>query len=385
LDFSKVNIPKILEGAMPVRFQDLSPSDFEDFIAQLFKANGYEVKQTTYSGDYGADLLLTVAEEKIAVQIKRYSKDTKVGVKDINQIVGAKDYYRCDKARIITTSSFTKPGEKLALRTRTDLWDWDKLQRYICETFLDGKDYYHYFEGNQDAVSTSRQFDFKVTKVQYTTQMEKIGSCTLIHANMKNLTNKNISVTLYFPIYISKDNKQIEAAYWYLGYFTSGTVYAGCEVEVAFMFRTEQLPVADSGGKIVFRWLDDEANEISQKCKIGNDTRDKVPTIQTPPLKEYKMIPPSRSTTCYIVTMCYGIGSGEYIEMTYFRDNFLLRFHMGIFVVKSYYRYGKYFVETLSKYISVKMASRFILKMILVPVIIYNRRKRKKLISKCTG
>ncbi len=377
MDFSEVNIPKILEGAIPKRFQDLSPSDFEDFIAQLFKANDYEVKQTTYSGDFGADLLLTLDEEKIAVQVKRYSKDTKVGVKDINQIVGAKDYYRCDKARIITTSSFTKPGEKLALRTKTELWEWDELQRYICETFLDGKDYYQYFEGNQDADPTSRQFAFKVTKVSYAIQMEKIGSCTLIHANMKNLTNKNLSVNLYFPIYISKDNRQVEATNWYLGYFVNGTVYAGCEVEVSFMFRTEQLSVVDNGSKIVFRWFDDEANEISQQCRIGNDSRNKASNMGIPPLKDFKMIPPSKSSICYIVTMCYGIESKEYIEMTSFRDNFLIRFYLGRFAVKSYYRYGQYFVETFGNYISVKMASRFILKMILVPVIIYNRRKRK--------
>ena len=101
MNFAKTNIIKILESAIPNRFQDFPPSHFEDFIAQVFKDNEYKVKQTAYTGDYGADLIIK-NKIRTAVQIKRYAKSNKVGVKDINQIVGARDYYCFKDAFVIT-------------------------------------------------------------------------------------------------------------------------------------------------------------------------------------------------------------------------------------------------------------------------------------------
>jgi len=47
---------------------------FEHYLGYLFKSQGYAVKVTRAVGDYGADLVLEKAEEKIAVQAKRYKK-----------------------------------------------------------------------------------------------------------------------------------------------------------------------------------------------------------------------------------------------------------------------------------------------------------------------
>ena len=58
MDFSQVDIVKILKKSIDKRFQDFTPQDFEDFIAQLYKDRGYKVEQTSYSGDYGADILI---------------------------------------------------------------------------------------------------------------------------------------------------------------------------------------------------------------------------------------------------------------------------------------------------------------------------------------
>ncbi len=120
MNFANTNIIKILGSAIPNKFQDFSPSHFEDFIAQMFKDNGYKVKQTAYSSDYGADLILEKNKDRIAVQIKRYAKSNKVGVKDINQIIGARDYYGCKDAFFITTSSFTDKGKNLAQKSKCE-------------------------------------------------------------------------------------------------------------------------------------------------------------------------------------------------------------------------------------------------------------------------
>lgn len=271
MDFSKTNIIRVLESAMPNRFQDFPPSDFEDFICQLFKETGYDVKTTSYSGDYGADLILTKGEENIAVQVKRYSKGNNVGVKDINQVLGAKSYYNCKSARVITTSSFTKAGKDLASQTQTELWDWARFQKVICDTYLEGKDYYEYFKASVVKNAEDRKFDFEVTKVEYEQQMKKIGSCTVIYTNMKNLTNRNISVSLLFPVFISQHNRQIEASYYFEGYFSGGTIYTGCTVELSFIFSSEQLPRVRSGDKIIFQWTEEEDDVITQEYRINQN------------------------------------------------------------------------------------------------------------------
>jgi len=58
MEFSEVDIQEVLKHSLPKRFQDISPTDFEGFIAQLFSDLGFDVEQTPYSGDFGADLIV---------------------------------------------------------------------------------------------------------------------------------------------------------------------------------------------------------------------------------------------------------------------------------------------------------------------------------------
>ncbi len=361
----KVDPAKVLESAIPNRFQDFPPSDFEDFISQLFEDNGYHATQTSYSGDYGADLILTRDEESIAVQVKRYAKGNSVGVKDINQVLGAKDYYNCKTARVITTSSFTKPGRELASKTQTELWDWDHLQKYICDTYLDGKDYYEYFRDSREMNTNDKEFDFQVTRVQYDAMMKGNVSTTKIYINMKNLTNRNITVNLPLPIYITKENKQTEAWGYYEGYFTQGTVYAGCAVELVWLFKSEQVARIHEGGKLVMQWWSGDSDDLrNQECMIDRDYQH--------PYDSRIQHQPSRDQSCYIVTMCCGRGSREYMEMIFFRDNIIVNLPLGMSIVELYYRCGQYLSDKLSKCVIAKKLSRCFLKMTLPLAIMYN-------------
>jgi hypothetical protein len=281
MDFSKTNIIEILESAIPKRFQDFPPSDFEDFIAQLFKDNGYEVQQTSYSGDFGADLILEKDKSRVAVQVKKYSADNKVGVKDINQLIGGQRYYNCNDALIITTSSFTKAGSELSSKTNLKCWDWNKLQKYISLTYLDGKNYFDFFGENQNQQPELDNFDFNVTKILHQVQMMKVGSCTLIHATISNKTKRNLFVNLLLPIYVTKNNDQIEAVFWYQGYFHGGVIYAGCKVEVAFMFKTEQLPMILNQDQVIFRWYDENQNLCIKQVAVAleESSKDLIPAL----------------------------------------------------------------------------------------------------------
>lgn len=277
MNFANTDIIKILGSAILNKFQDFSPSHFEDFIAQMFKDNGYKVKQTAYSGDYGADLILEKNKDRIAVQIKRYAKSNKVGVKDINQIIGARDYYSCKDAFFITTSSFTNQGKNLAKTVNVRLWSWNQLQKYISMTYLDIRNYYDYFHAELTRKPENMNFTFLISHI-YQKQMKRIGLCTLIHAIMKNKTNRNLPISLGLPSYVTKTNDEIEALCRFRGHFTRGTIYAGCKVKIAFIFKTEQLPKISKEDKIVFQWYDQNhtlfSKKVSLKAKVKQDNKE---------------------------------------------------------------------------------------------------------------
>lgn len=98
---------------------------FEYYLNELFKANGYKSKVTKARGDYGADLILKKNRVTIAVQAKRYSKA--VGIKAIQEIAAAKSFYNADKAWVVTNNTFTKQAVTLAQSLDVELIGRDKL------------------------------------------------------------------------------------------------------------------------------------------------------------------------------------------------------------------------------------------------------------------
>ncbi|MEH7306619.1 restriction endonuclease [Neobacillus drentensis] len=102
---------------------------FEYYLKELYLSRGYEVKVTNASGDYGADLLLNKDGKKIVVQAKRYSKD--VGIKAVQEVMGAKSYYKADEAWVVSNSYFTKAAKELAQKGNVMLVDRETLIDFI--------------------------------------------------------------------------------------------------------------------------------------------------------------------------------------------------------------------------------------------------------------
>jgi len=87
----KKEIPKLkeIQIGLDKNFQNLSPYNFEKFIAKLFKAMGYETRVTQASNDYGIDVVAEKGNEKIAIQCKRYRPGNPVSNRDIQRLLGA--------------------------------------------------------------------------------------------------------------------------------------------------------------------------------------------------------------------------------------------------------------------------------------------------------
>ena len=100
---------------------------FENWCAELLRNIGYKrVETTKASGDYGADILCVINGEKAVVQCKRYNKP--VGIKSVQEILGARIYYNAEIMLVITNQSFTEAAIKLAADSHVHLWNRTELQ-----------------------------------------------------------------------------------------------------------------------------------------------------------------------------------------------------------------------------------------------------------------
>ncbi|WP_233422723.1 restriction endonuclease [Pontibacillus halophilus] len=106
-------------------------NEFERYLAELFKAQGYNVKVTPGSGDYGADLLLKGEEGIIAIQAKRYSKP--VGISAVQELAAAKAYYSAKAGWVVTNSRYTKPAMNLAVPNTIRLIEREELINMIVD------------------------------------------------------------------------------------------------------------------------------------------------------------------------------------------------------------------------------------------------------------
>jgi len=110
----------------------MSGDRFEEYLKVLFKKKGYHVHLTPKSGDFGADLILSTKSQKIVVQAKRYKRN--VGVKAIQEVVSAKNYYSASEAWVVTNSNFTEPAKKLAKANQVRLIDRELLMNWMLRT-----------------------------------------------------------------------------------------------------------------------------------------------------------------------------------------------------------------------------------------------------------
>lgn len=178
------------------RFNDVSPYDFEDFICLLVSAKGHsEANVTKSSSDYGVDILcLTLENEQhvdTAIQVKRYAEKNKVGVKDLNQLLGGKDYYKCQKAIMITTSDLTKNGWELAKKTDTEVWTWEEIDKYVQHYIL--YDYpYHDFKQIEDNEAKSLHVSVSSIEQDMETTSQEIS--VRIEFKLENKGNRPIHI-----------------------------------------------------------------------------------------------------------------------------------------------------------------------------------------------
>lgn len=105
----------------------LTGEEFENYLQEIFIELGYSAKTTPKSHDYGADLIINKHDIKTVVQAKRYKGN--VGIAAIQQIIGAKAFYKADECMVVTNQYFTASAKKLAQANRVKLMDRNDLYK----------------------------------------------------------------------------------------------------------------------------------------------------------------------------------------------------------------------------------------------------------------
>ncbi len=102
---------------------------FEKYLEQLFRLQGYKANMTRAQGDYGADLVISRNGEKIVVKAKRYSKN--VGLKAVQEVHGAIAHYKASAGWVVTNSGYTQQARNLAVSNNVRLIGRDELVEMI--------------------------------------------------------------------------------------------------------------------------------------------------------------------------------------------------------------------------------------------------------------
>jgi len=104
-------------------------TQFEIFVADLFRAMGHQAVVLGGAGDQGVDVIVTRGEERIAVQCKNYKKA--VGNKPVQEVFAGAKHHRCTHACVVAPAGYTKGATDLARSTSVQLFDARSIHGWI--------------------------------------------------------------------------------------------------------------------------------------------------------------------------------------------------------------------------------------------------------------
>jgi HJR/Mrr/RecB family endonuclease len=112
---------------------NLSPSDFELFVKNVFEKAGWidaivtKVGKEFRHGDGGVDIFAYKNKKKFAIEVKQRNLTSTVDVKALNQLVTGAKLSNTDNMILVTNSYFTSEVILRALRLGVDLINRDDL------------------------------------------------------------------------------------------------------------------------------------------------------------------------------------------------------------------------------------------------------------------
>ena len=104
--------------------------EFERYVAKLLKIRGYNNIRLTEEYDYGIDIIAIKDGATWGIQVKRYSGLVKANA--VRQVVTALKKYNCDRAMVISNSTYSEVAKDLARSNECVLIDRILLTSWIA-------------------------------------------------------------------------------------------------------------------------------------------------------------------------------------------------------------------------------------------------------------
>lgn len=115
----------------------LTPEGFEEFVAEVFEALGYEVEHVGGTGDQGADLRVKRDGLLGVVQCKYHSRGV-VGSPELQKFLGTIHHTRSHKDFFVTTRTFSLAAEKFVAENPIELIDGPRLVELVRDAMGPG-------------------------------------------------------------------------------------------------------------------------------------------------------------------------------------------------------------------------------------------------------
>jgi len=97
----------------PQELLDISPTQFEKMVVELYSLHGYKPERTGTIGDHGVDIIVhTPKGEKWIVQCKRWRGS--VGEPVVRDFFGTMHHEKADKGVLVTTGTFSNQAQNWA-------------------------------------------------------------------------------------------------------------------------------------------------------------------------------------------------------------------------------------------------------------------------------
>ena len=91
---------------------NMNSFEFEQYVAKLMRNNGYRNVSLTEKYDMGVDIIAEKDGVRWGVQVKHYSGLVKASA--VRQVVTGLKLYGCDRAMIVTNSTYSATAQRLA-------------------------------------------------------------------------------------------------------------------------------------------------------------------------------------------------------------------------------------------------------------------------------
>lgn len=86
--------------------------EYEFFIADMLRDDGWDIQMTPGSGDQGADVIATKSKFRVAIQCKLWSST--VGNASVQEVYTAKGFYKCDAGLVVSNAVYSRSARLAA-------------------------------------------------------------------------------------------------------------------------------------------------------------------------------------------------------------------------------------------------------------------------------